>query len=81
MNAPPPHLLPEAKAIKMTVLKVKIFRLESFNGSKGVFVNAKRTKDKSHEGIPLLAVGLSLVKTGNKPIQVKTFAPLLAKMS
>ena len=50
-NAPPPppplpRLLSDAKAIKKTVLKVKILRLASFNGSKEDFVKANMTRPK-----------------------------------
>ena len=44
------------------VSNVKILRLACFNGSKGAFVKANRTKDKFHDGINLLAVGLSQYK-------------------
>ena len=56
----PPHLLQDAKAMRKTVLKFKILRLASFKDSKGALVRATSTKDRSHEGIPLFAIGLSL---------------------
>ena len=52
-----PLLLPDAKAIRKTVLKLKILRLASFKGSKGALVKDIRTKDRSQEGIPLFRMG------------------------
>ena len=46
--------------MRNTVLKVNNFKGAFFRGSKGGFVKAKSTKDKSQEGIPLSFTGLSL---------------------
>ena len=44
-------LLPDAKASKKTVLKVRCFKDASLKGSKGCLVRESKTKDKSQEGI------------------------------
>ena len=49
-------------------------------GLKGAFVKAYRTKDKSNEGILLLAIGVSL-KACCEPFKIQTFAHFLAKVS
>ena len=54
------RLLPEAKANKYTVLKVKILRSAFAKGSKGARVRASKTKDRSQLAMDLFAEGLSL---------------------
>ena len=42
--------LPEAKAMKKAVLKVRCLRSVSFMGSKGAFVSSLRTTERFHLG-------------------------------
>ena len=52
--------LPEPKAKRKTVFKVKCVREASLMGSYGAFVSWCKTRERFQEGIPLRPLGLSL---------------------
>ena len=54
--------LPEAKASKKAVLRVRCLRSVSFIGSKGAFVSSLRTTERFHLGRFLELLGRSLWK-------------------
>ena len=62
--------LPEPKASKKTVLKVKRFKDSSFRGSKGAFVNYFSTRERFQVGMPLLPLGLSLWKLSSETSEI-----------
>ena len=59
-------LLPEPRAKRKTVLKVRCFRDASLSGSKGAFVSWCSTRERFQEGIPLRPLGLSLWKLSRR---------------
>ena len=79
--------LPEPKANRKVVLKVKCFKDASLRGSNGAFVNWCSTRERFQEGIPLRPLGLSLWKLSKRRVRLSsllilTFAlPSLSAMA
>ena len=65
-------LLPEPRAKRKTVLKVRCFRDASLRGSKGAFVSWCSTRERFQEGIPLCPLGLSLWKLSKKRVRLSS---------
>ena len=79
--------LPEPKANRKVVLKVKCFKDASLRGSNGAFVSWCSTRERFKEGIPLRPLGLSLWKLSKRRVRLSsllifTFAlPSLSAMA
>ena len=65
-------LLPEPRAKRKTVLKVRCFRDASLRGSKGAFVSWCSTRERFQEGIPLRPLGLSLWKLSKRRVRLSS---------
>ena len=65
-------LLPEPRAKRKTVLKVRCFRDASLSGSKGAFVSWCSTRERFQEGIPLRPLGLSLWKLSRRRVRLSS---------
>ena len=65
-------LLPEPRAKRKTVLKVRCFKDASLRGSKGAFVSWCSTKERFQEGIPLCPLGLSLWKLSKRRVRLSS---------
>ena len=65
-------LLPEPRAKRKTVLKVKCFSDASLRGSKGAFVSWCNTRERFQEGIPLRPLGLSLWKLSRRRVRLSS---------
>ena len=72
--------LPEPKAIRKTVLKVKCFKEASFMGSNGAFVNWCSTRERFQEGMPLLPLGLSLWKLSRRRVRFSSLLTLMVTL-
>ena len=72
--------LPEPRASRKTVLKVKCFSEASFISSKGALVNWCKTGDRFQEGIPLLPLGLSLWKLSRRRVRFSSLLTLMVKL-
>ena len=72
--------LPEPRANRKTVLKVKCFREASFKGSKGAFVSWCRTRVRFQEGMPLLPLGLSLWKRSRRRVRFSSLPTLMGEL-
>ena len=64
--------LPEPRAKRKTVLKVRCFRDASLRGSKGAFVSWCSTRERFQEGIPLHPLGLSLWKLSKRRVRLSS---------
>ena len=69
--------LPERRARRKTVLKVKCFNEASFKGTKGAFVNWCRTSERFQGGMPLLPLGLSLWKLSRRRARFSSLLTLM----
>ena len=69
-------LLLEPRAKRKTVLKVRCFSVASLRGSKGAFVSWCNTRERFHEGIPLLPLGLSLWKLSKRRVRLSSLLTL-----
>ena len=58
--------LPDPRAKKSTVLKVKCFKEASLIGSNGALFSWCKTSERFQEGMPLLPLGLSLWKLSRR---------------
>ena len=65
-------LLPEPRAKRKTVLKVRCFRDASLSGSKGALVSWCNTRERFQEGIPLRPLGLSLWKLSKRRVRLSS---------
>ena len=72
--------LPEPRANRKTVLKVKCFNEASFRGSKGAFVSWCKTRGRFQEGIPLLPLGLSLWKLSRRRVRFSSLLTLMGEL-
>ena len=72
--------LPEPRASRKTVLKVKCFSEASFKGSKGAFVSWCRTRESFQEGMPLLPLGLSLWKLSRRQVRFSSLLTLMGEL-
>ena len=72
--------LPEPRANRKTVLKVKCFSEASFKGSKGAFVSWCKARDRFQEGIPLLPLGLSLWKLSRRRVRFSSLLTLMVEL-
>ena len=72
--------LPEPKASKKTVLKVRCFKEASFRGSKGAFVSWCSTRERFQEGMPLLPLGLSLWKLSRRRVRFSSLLTLMVEL-
>ena len=72
--------LPEPRASRKTVLKVKCFSEASFKGSKGALVSWCKTRDSFQEGIPLLPLGLSLWKLSRRRVRFSSLPTLMVEL-
>ena len=72
--------LPEPRANRKTVLKVKCFNEASFKGSKGAFVSWCKTRNRFQEGIPLLPLGLSLWKLSRRRVRFSSLVTLMGEL-
>ena len=64
--------LPEPRAKRKTVLKVRCFRDAFLRGSKGAFVSWCSTRERCQEGIPLRPLGLSLWKLSKRRVRLSS---------
>ena len=72
--------LPEPRARRKIVLKVKCFSEASFKGSKGAFVSWCRTSERFQDGIPLLPLGLSLWKLSKRQVRFSSLLTLMEEL-
>ena len=72
--------LPEPRANRKTVLKVKCFNEDSFKDSKGAFVSWCKTRDRFQEGIPLLNLSLSIWKLSLRPVRFSSLLTLMEEL-
>ena len=72
--------LPEPRASRKTVLKVKCFNEDSPIGSKGALVNWCRTRERFQEGMPLLPLGLSLWKLSRRQVRLSSLLILMDEL-
>ena len=68
--------LPEPRANRKTVLKVKCFSETSFKSSKGAFISLCRTRERFQVGMPLLPLGLSLWKLSRRRVRFSSMLTL-----
>ena len=69
--------LPEPRANRKTVLKVKCFSEASFKGSKGAFVSWCKTRERFQEGMPL---SLSLWKISRRRVRFSSLLTLVGTL-
>ena len=70
-------LFPDPKAKRKTDLKVRCFKDASLRGSKGAFVSWCSTRERFHEGTPLLPLGLSLWKLSKRRVRLSSLLTLI----
>ena len=73
-------LLPEPRAKRKTVLKVRCFSDASLRGSKGAFVSWCNTRERFQEGMPLLPLGLSLWKLSKRRVRLSSLLILTVRL-
>ena len=74
------HPLPEPRASRKTVLKVKCFSEASLNGSKGALFSWCKTRDRFQEDIHLLPLGLSLWKLSRRRVRFSSLLTLMLEL-
>ena len=72
--------LPEPRAKRKTVLKVKCFSEASFKGSKGALVSWCRARERFQLGMPLLPLGLSLWKLSRRQVRFSSLLTLMGEL-
>ena len=71
--------LPEPKAKRKRVLKVKCFREAPLRGSNGGFVSWCSTRERFQEGMPLRPLGLSLWKLSRRRARFSSLLTLMGE--
>ena len=72
--------LPEPRANRKTVLKVKCFSEAFFKDSKGALVSWCKTRERFQEGIPPLPLGLSLWKLSRRRVRFSSLLTLMGEL-
>ena len=71
--------LPNPRAKRKTLLKVKCFKEASLIGSNGAFVSWCNTSERFQEGMPLRPLGLSLWKVSKRRVRFSSLMTLMGK--